>query len=98
MELIIGRAKLAILQGDITSLTTDAIVNAANNYLWMGAGVAGAIKQKGGKIIEEEAVSQGPIEVGDAVITSGGNLPVKYVIHAAGREVFEKQLRMIFSS
>ena len=84
MELIIGRAKLAILQGDITSLTTDAIVNAANNYLWMGAGVAGAIKQKGGKIIEEEAVSQGPIEVGDAVITSGGNLPVKYVIHAAG--------------
>ena len=89
---------ITLQQSDITKVEVDAIVNAANNYLWMGAGVAGAIKQKGGKIIEEEAVSQGPIEVGDAVITSGGNLPVKYVIHAAGREVFEEQLRMIFSS
>ncbi|MFQ6608958.1 MAG: macro domain-containing protein [Fidelibacterota bacterium] len=84
MELNIGKAKLAILQGDITMQTTDAIVNAANNYLWMGAGVAGAIKRKGGQVIEDEAVAQGPVEVGDAVLTTGGNLPSKFVIHAAG--------------
>ena len=84
MELNIGRAKLAIMQGDIAAQATDAIVNAANNYLWMGAGVAGAIKRKGGQLIEDEAVAQGPIEIGDAVITTGGELPARYVIHAAG--------------
>ncbi len=84
MELNIGRAKLAIQKGDITAQTTDAIVNAANNYLWMGSGVAGAIKKKGGQVIEDEAVAQGPIEVGDAVITTGGDLAARYVIHAAG--------------
>ncbi|HID31713.1 MAG TPA: macro domain-containing protein, partial [Desulfobacterales bacterium] len=63
---------------------TDAIVNAANNHLWMGAGVAGAIKRKGGAEIEQEARKQGPIPVGEAVVTSGGKLKARYVIHAAG--------------
>jgi O-acetyl-ADP-ribose deacetylase (regulator of RNase III) len=76
--------KVKIYQGDITAANTDAIVNAANNHLWMGSGVAGAIKRKGGQIIEDEAVAQGPIEVGEAVATTAGDLPHLYVIHAAG--------------
>lgn len=73
-----------IVRGDITDQEVDAIVNAANNHFWMGAGVAGAIKKRGGGSIETEAVSQGPVSVGEAVITSGGNLKANYVIHAAG--------------
>ncbi len=69
--------------GDITDLEVEGIVNAANNWLWMGGGVAGAIKRRGGKEIEKEAVGQGPIEVGEAVVTSAGKLKAKYVIHAA---------------
>ncbi len=84
MKINVGQVTLEIIQGDITEQSTEAIVNAANNYLWMGAGVAGAIKQKGGQIIEDEAVAKGPIEVGDVVITTGGKLTAKYVIHAAG--------------
>lgn len=74
---------IRIIKGDITESTADAIVNAANNHLWMGAGVAGAIKRKGGQKIEDEAVSRGPIPVGEAVATTAGSLPNKYVIHAA---------------
>jgi O-acetyl-ADP-ribose deacetylase (regulator of RNase III) len=73
-----------VIKGDITEMDTDAIVNAANNRLWMGAGVAGAIKRKGGSAIEGEAVSKGPIPIGEAVITGAGRLKAKYVIHAAG--------------
>ena len=80
----VGRATVETVQGDITEMDVDAIVNAANNYLWMGAGVAGAIKRKGGESIEEEAVSQGPVPVGSAVVTSGGALKARHVIHAAG--------------
>lgn len=69
--------------GDITDSAAEAIVNAANNHLWMGAGVAGAIKRKGGKSIEDEAVKKGPVQVGQAVLTKAGNLKAKYVIHAA---------------
>jgi O-acetyl-ADP-ribose deacetylase (regulator of RNase III) len=75
--------EIKIVQGDITTAKVDAIVNAANNHLWMGAGVAGAIKKAGGKVIEDEAVSKGPIPVGSAVETTAGNLNAKYVIHAA---------------
>lgn len=75
---------IRIYSGDITGAETEVIVNAANNHLWMGSGVAGAIKRKGGQIIEDEAVALGPIEVGGAVATSAGNLPHKYIIHAAG--------------
>jgi len=80
----VGRATVEVVQGDITKQDTEAIVNAANNYLWMGGGVAGAIKREGGKEIEDEAVSKGPIEVGEAVVTGAGKLKAKYVIHAAG--------------
>lgn len=74
---------IKIMLGDITESTADAIVNAANNHLWMGAGVAGAIKRKGGQIIEDEAISKGPIAVGEAVASSAGKLKCKNVIHAA---------------
>ena len=74
---------ISIRQGDITDSVADAIVNAANNHLWMGSGVAGAIKRKGGASIESEAVSKGPIPVGEAVATKAGSLACRYVIHAA---------------
>ncbi len=70
--------------GSITALSVDAVVNAANSDLWMGSGVAGAIKRRGGDIIEQEAMAQGPIKPGEAVITSAGSLSAKYVIHCAG--------------
>jgi len=72
-----------LLQGDITEMECDAIVNAANNRLWMGGGVAGAIKRKGGVEIEKEAVAKGPIQIGEAIWTSAGSLKAKFVIHAA---------------
>jgi O-acetyl-ADP-ribose deacetylase (regulator of RNase III) len=79
----LGRTDIILERGDITEFEVDAIVNAANSELAMGAGVAGAIKRKGGLIIEEEAVRQGPVEVGDVVVTTAGNLPASYVFHAA---------------
>ncbi len=83
MKVRIGQTEIILERRDITEYEVDAIVNAANNQLWMGAGVAGAIKRKGGTIIEEEAVRLGPIEAGEAVVTTAGNLPASYVIHAA---------------
>ncbi len=83
MKARIGKTDILIERGDLTDWEVDAIVNAANSGLWMGAGVAGAIKRKGGVIIEEEAVRQGPVEAGEAVITTAGNLPATHVIHAA---------------
>jgi O-acetyl-ADP-ribose deacetylase (regulator of RNase III) len=74
---------LEILDGDLAAETTDAIVNAANNEFWMGAGVAGAIKARGGRDIEREAIAQGPVEPGECVMTAGGRLAARYVIHAA---------------
>lgn len=76
-------ASLVAITGDITAVDTDAIVNAANNELWMGSGVAGAIKAAGGEEIEREAMAQGPIRVGQAVATGAGRLPYQAVIHAA---------------
>jgi len=78
------KAKIEIKQGDITESDTEAIVNAANCPLWLGSGVAGAIKHRGGQEIEQEAVSKGPIDIGQAVETAAGRLPFKFVIHAAG--------------
>lgn len=74
---------ISIFEGDIAALEVDAIANAANNQLWMGSGVAGAIKRAGGEEIEREAVQLGPIEVGEAVATSAGRLPAKWVLHGA---------------
>jgi O-acetyl-ADP-ribose deacetylase len=82
-EYPIGPARIRVVKGDLTSLRCDAIVNAANDHLWMGGGVAGAIKRRGGDEIEREAVRQGPIAVGEAVATGAGRLPCRYVIHAA---------------
>jgi O-acetyl-ADP-ribose deacetylase (regulator of RNase III) len=75
--------ELEVVEGDITALAVDAIANAANDHLWMGAGVAGAIKRAGGDEIEHEAVAQGPIGIGDAVATRAGRLAARWVIHAA---------------
>ena len=76
--------RIAICEGDLTEQAVDAIVNAANSALVLGAGVAGAIRAKGGPSIQSECDAIGPIEVGDAAVTGAGNLPARYVIHAAG--------------
>jgi O-acetyl-ADP-ribose deacetylase (regulator of RNase III) len=77
--------KIDVVVGDLTRMPVEAIVNAANNELWMGGGVAGAIKAGGGAEIEREAMAQGPIEPGAAVATWAGRLPppIRWVIHAA---------------
>lgn len=75
--------EIELVEGDIAALEVDAVANAANNALWMGAGVAGALKRAGGEEIEREAVALGPIEVGDAVATGAGRLPARWVIHGA---------------
>jgi O-acetyl-ADP-ribose deacetylase (regulator of RNase III) len=75
--------QLEVIEGDITELAVDAIANAANDQLWMGAGVAGAIKRAGGDEIEREAMAQGPIRVGEAVATGAGRLGAQYVVHGA---------------
>jgi O-acetyl-ADP-ribose deacetylase (regulator of RNase III) len=77
------KGRVSITQGDIAEADTEAVVNAANNELWMGSGVAGALKRAGGASIEREAVALGPIGVGDSVLTGAGNLPALNVIHAA---------------
>lgn len=82
-QLEIKGTTIKIILGDITELAVDAIVNAANNKLVMGGGLAGIIRQKGGQQIEDEAVSKGPIEIGAAIATKAGSLKAKYVIHAA---------------
>ncbi len=84
MEKTIRSRKLTLVQGDLTELAVDAIVNAANSGLQLGGGVAGAIRTKGGPSIQEECNRIGPIRVGEAVVTGGGNLKASYVIHAVG--------------
>lgn len=96
MKTNVGNGTIEIVQADITSLKVDAVVNAANNHLILGSGVAGAIRTKGGPSIQEECNRIGPIEVGEAAITGAGNLPAKYVIHAASmgdEPVSERSLR-----
>ena len=84
MERSIGDKKISLIQGDLTELGVDAIVNAANAHLVLGGGVAGAIRMKGGPIIQEECDRIGGTHVGGAVITGGGNLKAAFVIHAVG--------------
>jgi O-acetyl-ADP-ribose deacetylase (regulator of RNase III) len=83
MKLKIGQATIAIEKGDISLNDADAVVNAANTTLAMGTGVAGALKKRGGVVIEEEAMRLGPVEVGEAVLTTAGNLRATHIIHAA---------------
>ena len=76
--------RVEVRRGDIADQPDlDAVVNAANTELWMGAGVAGALKRRGGAGIERDAMAQGPIAMGDAVLTAGGTLPNRHVIHVA---------------
>jgi O-acetyl-ADP-ribose deacetylase len=75
--------RIDVVDGDIARLEVDAVANAANDRLWMSAGVAGALKRAGGAEIEQEAMAKGPIAVGDAVATGAGRLPARWVIHGA---------------
>jgi O-acetyl-ADP-ribose deacetylase len=96
--------KLEIADGDIAAQNVDAVVNAANNHFWMGSGVAGALKARGGTQIEAEAMALGPVDPGECVVTSGGRLPARYVIHAAvmgqnlstSASVIERATRNVF--
>ncbi len=76
-------ARIQVAQGDITEFAGDAIVNAANNHLILGSGVAGSIRRRGGPSIQGECDRHGPIRVGEAALTGAGQLPVRKVIHAA---------------
>lgn len=76
-------ATIHIEQGDLTTCEVDAIVNAANNDLILGGGLAGAIRTRGGPGIQEECNRHGPVAVGEAAITGAGDLPARYVIHQA---------------
>jgi O-acetyl-ADP-ribose deacetylase (regulator of RNase III) len=84
MEVKIGTSTLAIVEGDITREETEAIVNAANSGLRGGGGVDGAIHRAGGPVIMEECRKIGHCPTGQAVITTGGNLKARYVIHTVG--------------
>jgi O-acetyl-ADP-ribose deacetylase (regulator of RNase III) len=75
--------RIAIVEGDVTAQQVDAVVNAANSALQLGAGVAGAIRAKGGPSIQAECDAIGPIAVGEAAVTGAGRLPARFVIHAA---------------
>ncbi len=77
------RPKISFTKGDITDMAVDAIVNAANTDLILGAGVAGAIRRKGGPHIQQECDRLGPVALGGTAVTTGGNLKALYVIHAA---------------
>jgi len=79
--------KIVLLQGDLTEVDADAIVNAANNDLQLGGGVAGAIRRKGGEQIQRECDAIGSVPVGGAAITSGGRLKARHVIHAASMQL-----------
>ena len=84
MKLQVNQSEIELVQGDITESDTEAIVNAANSQLTLGAGVAGAIRSKGGPSIQEECNAIGHCPVGGAVITGGGNLKTGHVVHAVG--------------
>jgi O-acetyl-ADP-ribose deacetylase len=89
IQVLVGRTHLELIEGDLTELAADAIVNAANRDLVLGAGVAGAIRAKGGPAIQAECDRLGPIAAGDAVMTGGGRLRARHVIHAVGPRMGE---------
>ncbi len=95
--------KVRILVGDITKLKVDAIVNPANSLLYMGGGVAGAIKLAGGAAIEAEALKKAPVRVGEAIATGAGRLPAKFVIHTPtmarpAMQIAEKNVQLAMRS
>lgn len=83
------RERVELRQGDITQARVDAIVNAANNDLILGGGVAGAIRRRGGPSIQRECDVIGPLAIGEAAITTGGDLAARHVIHAASMRLGE---------
>jgi O-acetyl-ADP-ribose deacetylase len=85
-----GSLTVDVLQGDLTEQDVDAIVNAANNDLQLGGGVAGAIARRGGPAIQAECDTIGSIAIGDAAITGGGQLKARYVIHAASMRLGDR--------
>lgn len=89
MKTCVLKADVEIIEGDITEMDTEAIVNAANAQLVLGAGVAGAIRTKGGPSIQEECDRIGGTFVGGAVVTGAGRLKARYVIHAVGPRMGE---------
>ncbi|HTQ78909.1 MAG TPA: macro domain-containing protein [Thermoanaerobaculia bacterium] len=89
LQVTMDRTQLEIVQGDLTDLEVDAVVNAANEQLQLGSGVAGAIRQKGGASIQEECNRIGSTPVGTAVMTGAGHLKARQVIHAVGPRMGE---------
>ena len=87
-QIMVHQTLLQVVHGDLTEEKTDAITNAANESLWLGGGVAGAIDRKGGPTIERECLayvrSNGELDIGDVAVTGAGNMPCKFVIHAVG--------------
>jgi O-acetyl-ADP-ribose deacetylase (regulator of RNase III) len=83
MKTSVGKTKLEIASGDITQLEVDALVTPAGSELWMDHGVAAAVKRAGGEAVEKEAVLQGPVAIGEAVITTGHDLTARWVVHVA---------------
>ncbi len=84
---------VVIIRGDLVEQQVDAIVNAANNDLQLGGGVAGAIRRAGGPSIQDECDAHGPIRVGEAAITGAGALPARHVIHAASMSLGSRTTR-----
>src|ERR1700683_4571787 len=82
-----GDSRIILMQGDLTAMDVDAIVNAANNDLQLGGGVAGAIRRRGGDELQKECDEIGQVPVGGAAITTGGNLRARHVIHAASMQL-----------
>ena len=89
--------RITIVRGDLTEQDVDAVVNAANNGLQMGGGVAGALSRKGGPAVQEDCNRVGPIPLGEAAVTTAGELPARCIIHAAsmalGQKTSEENLR-----
>ena len=86
--------RVVIITGDLVEQEVDAIVNAANNDLQLGGGVAGAIRRAGGPAIQDECDARGPVRVGEAAITGAGNLRARYVIHAASMSLGGRTTRI----
>ena len=78
-----AKGRISLVQGDLTTMDVDAIVNSANNDLILGSGVSGAIRRIGGPEIQEECHKIGTIPLGQAVVTTGGKLPCRWIVHAA---------------
>ncbi|NLE22537.1 MAG: Appr-1-p processing protein [Actinobacteria bacterium] len=83
MKTTVGKTKVELANGDITQLEVDALVAPSSTELWMDHGVAAAIKRAGGEAVEKEAVLQGPVALGEAVVTTGHDLKARWVIHVA---------------